>query len=176
MTRSVQPRGWRLGGSLTASPVASLVAAALATAVLAACGSGSVTTLLSRGLAAQKAGDLATASADYLHVVSRQPRNKLAWYNLGVIASHNGDTAGATHDYNEVIAADPNYVPALYNLAIVLTRSDPTKALGLYQRVLTLQPDNAEAHLNEGLLLESTGKMAAGEAQVARAVALNHSL
>jgi tetratricopeptide (TPR) repeat protein len=127
-------------------------------------------------LAAQARGDYATASADYLSVVASQPGNYVAWYDLGVIAGRDGEAAQAAHDYSQAIAANPKYVPGLYNLALSEAAADPTGALGLYRRVVSLQPDNAEALFNEGLLLESTGQTALGIQDVAKAVDLDPSL
>ena len=138
--------------------------------------SGQVISRLSAGLAAQARGDYATASADYLSVLASQPGNYIAWYDLGVIAGHDGGAAQAAHDYSEAIAANPNYVPALYNLAVTDTASDPTRALSLYRRIVVLQPDDAEALFNEGLLLESTGQAALGRQDVVKAVDLDPSL
>jgi len=138
--------------------------------------SGQVDARLSAGLAAQSKGDYATASADYLSVLAAQPRNYVAWYDLGVIAGHDGDPTQAAHDYDEAISADHDYVPALYNLAVSETGSDPSGALKLYQRVTALQPDNAEGLFNEGLLLESTGQVSSGKQDVAKAVDLDPSL
>lgn len=116
------------------------------------------------------------ASADYLAVLDRQPANSLAWYDLGVISYHDGDLAQATHDYEEAVAAKPKYVPALYNLAVLLARSQPSRAMALYQEVLALQPGDASARYNYGLLLEAAGRTAAGKAEIARAIAMQPSL
>ena len=135
-----------------------------------------ITSRMSAGLAAQAKGDYAAASADYLSVLATQPGNYVAWYDLGVIAGHDGGVVQAAHDYGEATAANPDYVPALYNLAVVEAASDPARALSLYRRIVALQPDNAEALFNEGLLLESIGQTALGSQDVAKAVDLDPSL
>ena len=135
-----------------------------------------IASTLSEGLAAQARGDDATASADYLSVVALQPGNYLAWYDLGVIAGHTGGEAEAIHDYSQAISAKPDYVPALYNLAASGASSNPTGALGLYERVISLQPKNADALFNEGVLLKASGHTSAGRQDLAKAVSLDPSL
>ena len=85
-------------------------------------------------------------------------------------------SAQAVHYYSEAIAAKSNFVPALYNLAVSEAASDPTWELGLFRRLVALQPDNAEELFNEGPLLESTGQAALGRQDVAKAVDIHPSL
>ncbi len=138
--------------------------------------SNRIASTLSEGLAAQARGDNATASADYLSVVALQPGDYLAWYDLGVIAGHTGDETEAIRDYSQAISAKPDYVPALYNLATSEASSNPTGASGLYERVISLQPKNADALFNEGLLLKASGHTSAGRQDLAKAVSLDPSL
>src|SRR5271165_1555519 len=106
----------------------------------------SVGALLTSGLRAQASGDLSRADADYLSVVKAEPQNTLAWYNLGVIAQQRHDDDVAVADYGHAVAANARYVPALYNLAILKTASDPKLAARLYQRSITIEPNDANAY------------------------------
>ena len=55
-----------------------------------------------------------------------------------------GDIAGARRDFERVMALAPQHVPALGNLAGLLTEIDPEAALGAYEKLATLQPQNPE--------------------------------
>jgi tetratricopeptide (TPR) repeat protein len=116
------------------------------------------------------------AVADYLAVVKRDPSNKLAWYDLGVIAHQAGQDTEAAKDYQAALAADPHYVPALYNLAILKTATDPKTAEQLYETAAEVEPKNAKVHLNLGFVLKMLGQDAKGNAEISQAVKLDPSL
>lgn len=132
---------------------------------------------LQAGLKAHAAGKLQEAIADYNAALSHDPRNKFAYYNLGLIAQTQGDVASAENDYRLTLSIDPDYVPALYNLAILRTNAgDPTEAIQLYQHAIQVEPSNADAHLNLGFLLIAAEKKKNGQAELATAVQLDPSL
>ena len=131
---------------------------------------------LQLGLKAHAEGHLAEAQADYRTVLVHDPQNKFAYYNLGLIDQTSGNTQGAEGNYDQALAIDPNFVPALYNLAIVKTTSDPKDARQLYERAISLQPDDAAAHLNLGFLLIGRGQPKKGKAELVTALGLDPSL
>jgi tetratricopeptide (TPR) repeat protein len=152
-------------------------------AVLAACGSSGTagsaagaTADVQAGLAAQRAGDLAKAAADYLGAVKVDPRDHVAWYDLGVVAQGRGLSTSAEHDYERAVEDDRTFVPALYNLGTLLAASSPKTAVRLYNEVIALRPNDAQAHLNLGLALEAEGQQSAGQAQVTYAHQLDPAL
>ena len=169
-----------------------LVAPALALVgvVAAACGGGSpsgsaagtspgaqqVQTLLTQGLAAQNAGNLGTATADYNQILAQQPANQYALYDLALVEQLQNDSVDAETHYRAALAVNPNFTPALFNLAIVVTPSSPTEAQALYNQVIALQPNNAAAHLNLGFVLQGLGKKALALVEFHKAVALDPSL
>jgi tetratricopeptide (TPR) repeat protein len=67
-------------------------------------------------------------------------------------------------------------VPAIYNLATLVTLTKPTEAEALYREVIGLSPKDADAHFNLGLILQSLGHRAAGNAQIDIAVAIDPAL
>jgi tetratricopeptide (TPR) repeat protein len=142
--------------------------------------SGSASSLLAAGLAAQKAGNVSVAVADYKQVIALAPTASTASfadYDLGYIAQvEQGDTAAAATYYRSALAINPNFVNALYNLAIILTTSQPADAVSDYQQVIALSPSNADAHLNLGFIYSSQGKKALAHAQFTKATALDPSL
>jgi tetratricopeptide (TPR) repeat protein len=161
-----------------------VAAAGLSVLLLAACGASTpagptpaaVEALLTSGLHAQASGDFARADADYLSVVKAEPGNSLAWYDLGVIAQQRHQDTNAVGDYDRAISPNARYVPALYNLAILETASDPKLAAQLYERSIAVEPKDADAYLNLGFVERTLGHAAAGDADIAKAVALDPSL
>ena len=132
---------------------------------------------LAAGLTAQKAGDMATAAADYRQVLVHDPKNQFAYYNLGLIDQTNNSMASADSNYSLALSIDPNFESALYNLAIVKTaESDSTSAIQLYQQVIKLDPKNAAAHLNLGFALINDGQKGPGKGELAKAVSLDPTL
>lgn len=170
-------------GVVRPGTVGSVVAVTLLSLILASCGSGNgsgssttIDTQLADGIHAQAKGDSALAVADYLAVVKRDPSNKLAWYDLGVIAHQAGQDTEAAKDYQAALASDAHYVPALYNLAILKTATDPKTAEQLYETAAEVEPKNAKVHLNLGFVLKMLGQDAKGNAEIAQAVKLDPSL
>jgi len=132
---------------------------------------------LQRGLLAHKAGNVDEAVADYREALAHDPRNKYAFYNLGLIDQTRGNLQGAETNYRNAMSADPNFTPALFNLAIVRTKVGAyEEAISLYRQVVSLAPDDAAAHLNLGFVLKQTGKVKAGNTELSRAVKLDPQL
>jgi tetratricopeptide (TPR) repeat protein len=162
--------------------VSSVVAAAM---LLSACGGAASAqqsdaqkagVLLSSGLAAHKAGRTDEATADYKKVLTLDPTNEWAHYNLGLIEQINGQSVAAEADYRAALAVDANLIGALYNLAILRGSSAPDEAAALYRRAISANPKMAVAHLNLGFLLISMGNRAEGKAELDQAVALDPTL
>ncbi len=130
--------------------------------------------LLDRALQEQAAGKTNQAKADFEALAKMDPKNKYAYYNLGVIAQLGGDEATAVKHYDQVLELDAAFNPALYNLAILTDeRGDAKKAAELYQRAIKSNPDDAGAHFNLGLLLRRLGKSAQSVREINRAVELD---
>jgi tetratricopeptide (TPR) repeat protein len=149
---------------------------------VAACGGSSATpaqqaaALVTKGLEAQLAGDLATAQSDYQQATQLDRTNKFAYYDLGTILDKQGNKTQAVQDYQTTLEIDPNFVDALFNLAVDTTASDPVSAEQLYLKVVSLQPTFASAWLNLGFILQSQGNVNQARADWAKAVALDPSL
>lgn len=146
---------------------------------LAGCGSSSTssagtsaTDILNAGLKAQVSGNLTAAIADYNKVLTIDPKNKFAYYNLGLIAEQQNHSADAEKDYRLALIIDPNYQPAIYNLAIVRVGVDPWESIDLYRHLIELSPNDVNAHNNLGYALKSVGQTDEGDAEIAKANAL----
>jgi len=149
-------------------------------AVLAACGSTSAPTSqtdpLTAGLDAQMRGRTVEAVTDYQAVLRKDPHNKYAYYNLGLIDQLAGRAASAELYYRTALQTDPNFAPALYNLAILRTGPAAQEAVDLYRRVLKIMPGYAAAHLNLGYVLLSLKEVTAGKSELLTAEKLDPSL
>lgn len=125
---------------------------------------------VSAGLTAQSQGHLDDAIEDYRQALAHEPRDTVAYYDLGTVQSTQGDLSLAVQDYDAALQFNGNYAPALYNLALLLTPSDPTEAVSLYQRVTQVSPEDATAYLNLGFVLHTLGRD--GDARTAFAAAV----
>ncbi|MFJ8030660.1 tetratricopeptide repeat protein [Streptomyces sp. NPDC096032] len=116
------------------------------------------------------------AAQSYLRVVQLEPRNKFAWYNLGVAAQEAGSTAGAGSAYEMALKIDPQFPPALFNAALLLEQSNPVRAVALLQRATSADPKAATAHLHLGIIWARRAEEAKAVDEFRRAVSLDSSL
>lgn len=131
---------------------------------------------LEQGLAAQTAGRLDEARGLYLKAIEKDPTNKLAYYDLGVIYQQLNAVGDARTNYRKALQIDAKYQPALFNLAVLETPGNPAEAVSLYQKILAINPNDANVHLNLGLVLKQMGRNGDGDAELARAIQLNPAL
>ena len=133
--------------------------------------------ILKRGLQEQLAGNIADAEKDFKDVISRDPNNKYAFYDLGLIYQNQKKASDAEAQYRLALAIDPKFEVALYNLGILRANAnDVSGAIDLYRRAITANAKDANAHFNLGLLLRGQGKTPEGNAEVQTAVNLDASL
>ena len=146
--RRVQPR----------TLVALLIVLALVATVAKVCTGGesdSAADLVAKGLGAQRAGNDEKARGFYEKAAKKDPRNKYAHYNLGLIAQTvDKDALTAETQYNLTLAIDNAFAPALFNLGILRANAKRTaEAIELYRRAIEADDTFAAAHFNLGLLL-----------------------
>lgn len=140
--------------------------------------------LQQRASALQKSGDLATAERDltqaehdYLNILKKDPTNKFAYYDLGVIYATANQSSAASLSYEKALLVDPNYQPALYNLAYLESQTDPTTAIALYEKLQKLNPQNpAAVAFNLGLVMRSLGRVSQGNEELNYAIKLDPTL
>jgi Flp pilus assembly protein TadD len=106
-------------------------------------------------------------------VLNLTPDAPAAHGNLGVALWQAKRAAEAEIHCRRAIALNRDYVPACMVLADILQqrRAFP-EALACYNHVASLQPDNAIAHNNAGLILRKLGEFAQAETAFARAADL----
>jgi tetratricopeptide (TPR) repeat protein len=133
--------------------------------------------LIEKGLKAQAAGNNQGAINDFQTAVADDPTDTYAYYDLGVIDQTKlNEPNQAAAEYNKALLANPNYRPALYNLAILETPTNPQGAIKLYNEIIGLNANDADALFNVGLLLEANGEPTQGQADLTKAIMLVPSL
>ena len=153
----------------------------LATALLAACGntpaSSTVDDALSKALQAHAAGKLDEATTAYFETLAKDPKNKFAFYNLGVIAQGQNRAAAAESFYRLAIEQDARMGSALFNLALLRANAGANQeAADLYRRVIVIDPNYAAAHFNLGFVLRALGQNAEAQQEFAKAQQLDAKL
>lgn len=150
-------------------------------ALLAACAStpasSSVDDALSKALQAHTAGKLDEAATAYFETLAKDPKNKFAFYNLGVIAQAQNRPAAAESYYRLALEQDARMGSALFNLAILRANAAANQeAADLYRRVIAIDPNYAAAHFNLGLVLRLLGQNAEAQLELAKAQQLDAKL
>jgi Flp pilus assembly protein TadD len=106
-------------------------------------------------------------------VLNFTPDSFAAHGNLGTALWQAGQRVESEFHCRRAISLNRDYVPALLILGhLLLDRRRFSEALACYNRVITVQPDNATAHNNAGLILRKIGDFAQAERAFARAADL----
>lgn len=149
------------------------IAAGLLTALLAGCSGddakpeqaasseaqqAAVSALLDQGVSALTRGDIEAATTAFEQALELDDQQVVAQYNLGLIAQQQGNEAAAAARYDAALKIDGNYGPALFNRAILWETKDLDKAISLYRKAITAQPDHAPAYMRLGFALVHQGK------------------
>jgi tetratricopeptide (TPR) repeat protein len=135
-----------------------------------------ITSLLKTGITQAGDKDWSAAEATFRNILTMQPGNVYANYNLGVIYQTIGNTNEAIAYYNEALAANATYTPAMYNEAILLESTQPLQAIAVYEKIVGLNPKAATAYLRMALLQAAQGDTSAADANYAKAIKLEPSL
>ncbi|MFJ5894105.1 tetratricopeptide repeat protein [Streptomyces sp. NPDC093064] len=136
----------------------------------------SADSLLRSALQRQVSRDPLGAAQDYRRVLEMDPRNKNAWYGLGVIDQQYGRMADARTNFEKALEIDPHFMSALYSEAYMLRSSDPDRAIELLGRAAAVDPKAAAVHLQLGQLLAAKGRKGEAGDAFRRAVAVDHKL
>jgi Tfp pilus assembly protein PilF len=97
-------------------------------------------------------GNANAAEQLFQQAIRRDPKSPVGYYDLGVVYEEKGQQAQALHQYQLAFRVNPRYVPALFNAAVLVDGQNPQQAMGLYRRIIAIQPDSPTALLNLGLL------------------------
>ncbi|MHC4605515.1 MAG: tetratricopeptide repeat protein [Planctomycetota bacterium] len=97
--------------------------------------------LIQRGLARRKAGDLKGAVADYDRSIALNPYEPRVFYNRAWVRREQKDYPAAIADYTRTIELDPGHVGAYYNRGVVRgTAGDLRGAFADLTKVLEIAP------------------------------------
>ncbi|MCZ7462146.1 tetratricopeptide repeat protein [Streptomyces sp. WMMC940] len=132
--------------------------------------------LLQAGHVQAQHQDFDGAEATFKRVLEMEPRNKLAWYNVGVVSARDGRPADALKAYDAALKIDPSFTSALFNQAVLLKTSDPDRAIALLKRTVTINPKASTAHFQLGDALSRKGRDSQARDAYRRAVAADPSL
>ncbi len=135
---------------------------------------------LNRGAARMALGDKVMAADDFTEALQHydsaiDPQNPdaLNLYRRGATRDAMGETDRALDDYSEAIRRDPKSPLAFFGRAVLLASRKRafTRAIGDFDKVLDLQPDNVDALILRGDAYSQLGQPGRALADLNRAVA-----
>jgi Tfp pilus assembly protein PilF len=166
-------------GTAKARPAADLRKAGAGATSAVIGGSTAVSTvaaLLQTGIGQAERHDWSAATTTFKDVLAVSPHNVYALYNLGLVDQSTGNSAGADDYYEQAIAVNGSYTPALYNLAITQENSDPARALGLYEKIVAINPQASTAYLRMAFVYARRGELGLAKTAQAKAIAIDPTL
>ena len=147
-----------------------------ASSVSAKASAGAVNTLVQSGLTALTSGDADTAKAAFENVLTLDPDNLYAHYNLGVIAQQRGNDEQAITSFDAALAVDGDYAPALYNRAILTEPTDLDQAIEIYRKAVAADPTMAAAFMRLGFALVHLGQDEEGATYLQEGIQLDPTM
>ena len=125
------------------------------------------------GVAARALGEYRLANSLLRSAAGGAPSDPGIQTTWGELFLEKYNQSDALRSFGDALAIDNEWVPALLGRARALASDNPTGARQAVARALTIDPDNAEAHLVvAGLELDGRNRVAAREA-IDRALATN---
>ncbi len=96
----------------------------------------------------------------FRHAVEVEPRNYLAYNNLGYFYANHGRPTEALENYRKSIEINPNYEDALNNMGHALAQQQRhAEAIPYYERALRIRPLHVEVNNNYGNALSELGRI-----------------
>ncbi len=92
--------------------------------------------------------DFAGAETLLKKAIEKEPRNYLAWFDLGFVLNRLGRMDESTHAYRQSVAAKPDVFESNLNLGLTLARANSPEAERFLSAATKLKPTD---HANEGL-------------------------
>jgi len=134
----------------------------------------SIDQLIEQGTAAQAADNYAQAELIWHRVIEIDPKNAIAYYNLGNALYKQGKLEEAIAAYHQTIQLNPTLAPAYYNLGIALYKQGKLEeAIAAYRQAIQLDPKDAAAYYNLGIALKAQGKLEEAIAAYRQAIQLD---
>jgi tetratricopeptide (TPR) repeat protein len=130
-----------------------------AIALLESFGSDDPDALVALGNAYELAGRLPDAARTFRHLLDVDPKNALAYQNLGIAQLQMKDDAGAETFLRKAIDLDPGLGGAYAALGVALTNMDrKTEAIDIWKRAVELDATNFDALFNLTKTLFDVGR------------------
>lgn len=137
---------------------------------------------LNLGIVCAEMGALDEAQEEFGRVLEIDPGSLSALFNRGVIFMRQGKQAEAISSFEKALMLGGNSLPVHYNLAVCYEYANGErygpgfqagKSAVHYRKVLDVQPENAIARFNLGMVCLHGGDAAGAEQELARAAALD---
>ena len=130
--------------------------------------------VLTKGIAAHRAGHLEEAAAHYRRVLGERPDHARALHLRGDLTLAQGRLGEAEGDYSRLLALQPGRADVWHALGLARQNDgQPEAAAEAYGRAIGIDPHHAESHNNMGVALHQLGRAAAAAASYRQAVALD---
>jgi arylsulfatase A-like enzyme/Tfp pilus assembly protein PilF len=111
------------------------------------------------GIALADLGRLEDAVAQFRRVLDQDPRNAVAWQNLGITALRGGDTERSMGYLQRALSINDQLPLAWNTLGVVqMRRGDPAKAITAWQRAVSIDPKQYDALFNLSLTAGRAGQ------------------
>ncbi|MFI4874886.1 MAG: tetratricopeptide repeat protein, partial [Blastopirellula sp. JB062] len=94
------------------------------------------------------------------HALGLDPQHGQAWFVKGCVISESGRVRDAAQCYLQALQHAPGYAGLiLFNLGNCFRDLDePERALECFESVIELEPENADAWINQGVVLDRLGR------------------
>ena len=132
---------------------------------------------LIRAMAANRAGDLARTTREYVTALSAGPPFAWASYNLGRAREQMDDPEGAQAAYEAALAIRPDFASAHHNLGQLRLRAgDVRAARRAFDAAIASDPEHFRSFVALGLLAHEEGDLDGALAEFDRALQIKPSL
>jgi tetratricopeptide (TPR) repeat protein len=133
-----------------------------------------VHSLTLKAYALQRLNRLDEAKDTYRKIIQREPKNVLAYNNLGTLLDQDGKYADAAKMFEQAVAIDPKQDVTLHNLAWINASrlNNPAKALGFIQKAIQLKPNAANYYAMLSDVYQKQGKRKEARRAMAKAASL----
>ena len=99
------------------------------------------------------------AQKNFIRTIKLAPDNKNAQIKLALTHELSGEPDMAELVYDTIIEKNPYYIPALSNLAsLYMEKEEYKKAIGLFKRMVKINPDYYRAYLGMGICFDKLNK------------------
>ncbi|MCA9580874.1 MAG: tetratricopeptide repeat protein [Myxococcales bacterium] len=118
-------------------------------------------------------GELGEAFALLEDILGKDPKNKRAWLDMGLVHEMMGHPERAEEAYKSALSVDPDFPEALNNLGLLLRNANrAADALPLLERAVAARDDFVDAYVNLALTRMALGEGKGAAEAYERVVAL----